>query len=78
MMSEWQPIETAPNEDGLLHIRGLWVFSAKNRKPLYFDAVAGYLECGDFLAADGDDPGWRTEDYDHWMPLPPPPTEEPR
>jgi hypothetical protein len=70
----WQPIETAPNEDGFLHVRGVWVYSAQTGRKLYFDACAGYLEGGDFLASDGEDHGWRPEDYSYWMPLPPPPT----
>jgi hypothetical protein len=69
----WQPIETAPKEDGHMHLRGVWVFSAQTGKRMYFDVCAGYLECGDFLSSDGEDHGWRPEDYTHWMPLPEPP-----
>jgi hypothetical protein len=73
---KWQPIETAPNEDCLVHLRGVWVYSATSKARLYFDICAGYLECGDFLSADGEDHGWRPEDYTHWMPLPAPPQED--
>jgi hypothetical protein len=72
-MMEWQPIETAPKEDQVLHARGVWVHSNATGNRLYFDVCAGYLQDGDFLAADGDDYGWRPEDYTHWMPLPEPP-----
>jgi hypothetical protein len=69
----WQLIETAPKEDGVLHVRGLWVYSSLTGDPIYFDACAGYLEDGDFLKSDGEDYGWRHDDYTHWMPLPAPP-----
>ena len=70
---EWQPIETAPDADGIIHVRGVWVHSSQTGKRMYFDARAGYLESGDFVCADGDDHGWRPEDYTHWHPLPKPP-----
>ena len=72
-MSDWQPIETAPKCDGVAHIRGVWVHSATTRKRMYFDVCPGYLESGDFIAMDGEDYGWRPEDYSHWMHLPEPP-----
>ena len=72
-MTQWQPIETAPDEDGVLHVRATWVHSATTSNPLYFDVCAGYLSEGDFVSASGDDHGWRPEDYTHWMPLPEPP-----
>ena len=71
----WQPIETAPDDDGLLHVRGVWVHDRASGKRLYFDAVAGYLEDGEFVTASGDHYGWRPEDYTHWMPIPPPPAD---
>jgi hypothetical protein len=67
---EWQPIETAPKDDGVLHVRGLWVYSAKSGDSLYFDACAGYMQDGDFVTACDDQYGWRPEDYTHWIPLP--------
>ena len=70
-MSEWQPIETetAPEEP---HVRGLWVFSAQTKKPLYFCADIGYVnDDGVFVCMDGDDVfGWSADDYDWWAPLP--------
>jgi hypothetical protein len=72
-MTDWQPISTAPTEDGVLHVRGVWVYSHSTGKPLYFDVCAGWLEGGDFISPDGEDHGWRPEDYTHWCPL----SEEP-
>jgi hypothetical protein len=81
-MNEWQPIETAPTDEGVLHVRGLWVYSVITGRPLYFDVCAGYLEGGAFrgafVSAGGDDYGWRPEDYTHWMPLPPEPEPAPK
>jgi hypothetical protein len=74
----WQPIETAPSEDHVPHVRGLWVYSAQTGCALYFDMCAGYLQCGDFISNGGEDYGWRPEDYTHWMPLPEPPAQEDR
>jgi len=71
----WQPIETAPSENHVLHIRSLWVYSALTGSALYFDMCAGYLENGDFISPSGDNCGWRPEDYTHWMPLPAPPSQ---
>jgi hypothetical protein len=70
---EWQPIDTAPQDDGVLHVRALWVYSSSTKKPLYFEACAGVVSDGDFVSISGDDYGWRPEDYTHWMPLPEPP-----
>ena len=69
----WQPIETAPENEGVAHIRGVWVHNATTKKPMYFDVCPGYLEDGGFIAIDGEDHGWRPDDYSHWMPLPQPP-----
>ena len=33
----WQPIETAPKEDRVLHVRGIWLHSAVTGNRLYFD-----------------------------------------
>ena len=68
----WQPIETAPR-DGTGHVRGLWVHSAKTGKPIYWEAIAGYVndDC-EFVDHDSNAP-WRADDYTHWMPLPAPP-----
>ena len=71
----WQPIETAPENEGVAHIRGVWVHNATTKKPMYFDVCPGYLEDGGFIAIDGEDHGWRPDDYSHWMPLPQPPGE---
>jgi len=71
----WQPIETAPENEGVAHIRGVWAHNATTKKPMYFDVCPGYLEDGGFIAIDGEDHGWRPDDYSHWMPLPQPPGE---
>ena len=76
-MTKWQPIETAPQDDGVLHVRGLWVHSSITGKRLYFDACAGFLSEGDFLAADGDDHGWAPDSYEYWHPLDMPPEGQP-
>jgi hypothetical protein len=76
MTDKWQPIETAPTEDGVLHVRALCVHSHLTGNRLYFYAVAGYLEDGDFVSASGGGFGWRPEDYTHWMPLPAEPSDE--
>jgi len=74
---EWQPIDTAPGVDGGLHIRGMWVYSAMSRKPLYWTADYGYVdEDGDFIFASGDDTGWEASSYTHWRHLPHPPATE--
>lgn len=70
---EWKHIKTAPNEEGILHIRGLWVYSNSTGKQLYFDACAGYVQDGFFVAANGDDWGWKADDFSYWIPLPEPP-----
>jgi hypothetical protein len=73
---EWFKVDDPDNPapDDCLHIRGLWVHSAETGKRLYWTANCGFLsDDGDFLYCDGDDPGWRAEDYTHWMPLPAPP-----
>lgn len=70
-MSEWQPIETAPN-DGTLHVRGLIVRSAIRGRQ-WWEAIAGRMnDDGEFVDHDDNSP-WRAEDYTHWMPLPEPP-----
>jgi hypothetical protein len=74
-MMKWQPIETAPTEDGVLHLRAVWVYSHSTGKRLYFDICAGCLNEGEFESMSGDDYGWRPEDYTHWTPLPAPPKE---
>ena len=70
---EWQPIETAPKD--VLHVRALWVYSAQTKRPVRWEAIAGYFddETGEFCDHDGNSP-WRADDYTHWMPLPKPPT----
>jgi hypothetical protein len=60
MMSEWQPIETAP-KDGTWYLT--WGPSGHS--------LARYLDC----MSDPDMAGWFEGDNDtHWMPLPNPPT----
>lgn len=76
-IDRWIDIETAPTEVGLLHVRGLWVFSSETKLPLGFETLAGWLtDDGDFVDHDGNSP-WRPEDYSHWLPLPPPPPVPP-
>jgi hypothetical protein len=70
---KWRLIKSAPKEDGVLHVRGVWVHSATTGDRLYFDACAGYLEDGEFVAADGEDHCWQADDFTHWTPLPPAP-----
>ena len=69
----WRGIETAPKVDGVLHVRGLWVYSSLRDGLVRFDACAGYLVDGEFVSPCGDDFGWDADDYDYWMPLPAPP-----
>jgi hypothetical protein len=71
----WQPIETAPTEDGVPHVRGVWIYNADTGNPLYFDMCAGYLEDGCFVVPCGDDYGLHPDDYTHWVPLPKAPEE---
>ncbi len=69
----WQPIETAP-KDGRPHVRGLWVTNNRTGAK-WWETISGRIDDGgDFVDHDGNSP-WRHEDYSHWMPLPPPPTE---
>lgn len=76
-MSEWQSIETAPN-DGSEHIRGLWVTIKRSgaEDEIQWRSYAGFIhdESGRFLDVDyGEDFGWEADDFSHWMPLPEPP-----
>jgi len=80
LLAGWQPIETAP-EDGSTHVRGLWVRCArKDAEPFYYweSDIGSISDEGEFLSSNGDDFGWRADDYTHWMPEPkpavPPPT----
>lgn len=75
-MTEWRDISSAPDEP---HIRGMWVFGADDRRPLYFCVNAGYVDDdGAFVSMDGaDDFGWSADDYDWWAPLPLPVPEPP-
>jgi len=77
-MSEWQPIETAPQDEP--HIRGMWVFNAQTGKPIYFVADAGYVDDdGAFVHLSGyDDHGWGPDAYDWWSPLPLPFPQPPK
>lgn len=71
LVPQWQPIETAPDEPGYLHMRGVWVCCVYTGMPLYFAADVGWLtEDGEFELPSGDDTGWRAEDYDWWCPVP--------
>lgn len=73
-LSGWRSIDTAPDNEGEMHLRGVWVFCINQhgeKYPAYFQADCGYLnESGDFLSTDGDDFGWAAEDYDWWAPIP--------
>lgn len=81
-VGEWQPIESAPTEEGVLHLRGLWVHTLNNQGksvPVYFQVDCGVLnENEEFVSMSGDDFGWSADDYDWWMPVtqsvPPTPT----
>lgn len=72
-MSEWQPIETAPN-DGTPHIRGLHVHNNRGDF-IYWDCHAGRIndETGQFEDLGGEHTGWDADDYTHWTTLPEPP-----
>jgi len=76
-MSEWQPIETAPDTP---HFRGLWVRHQKTsyRNYWYWDCCAGFIddEDGRWKTLSGDDCGWEAEDFTHWLPFPQPPEEK--
>lgn len=72
-MSKWKPIETAP--DDVAHVRGLWVYSAETKEPMYWQADCGCVSIdGDFIGSNGDNFGWQAGDYTHWTPLPEPPS----
>lgn len=67
----WQPIETAP-KDGTGHLRGRWINSQGKRPTWTVDS--GYVDDdGEFVSFNGNETGWQTDDYTHWMPLPAPP-----
>lgn len=72
-MSEWQPIETAPN-DGTPHIRGLHVHNNRGDF-IYWDCHAGRIndETGQFEDLGGEHTGWDADDYTHWTTLLEPP-----
>lgn len=72
----WSSDMDAAPKDGTLHLRGLWVHSAKTGKPLYWQVDAGGYDDGEFTGPHGDDFGWSADDYTHWMPLPSPPKGE--
>jgi hypothetical protein len=72
-MTDWQPIETAPN-DGNFRLYGLWV---RGRAGTWFEAY--------YLARDEDDgrmletstdifSAWSFEDFTHWADAPAPPS----
>lgn len=67
-MSQWQPIETAPNGSLLLHdaasgVTAIGFFGKHNHVPIF-----GWVYQTEFY--DGELDGLRPT---HWMPLPPPP-----
>lgn len=69
-MSEWQPIETAPHEDGwikrcLFAKRYDWGWSVWVGQRDSYDMWLGVQDGGGC---------WDCEVPSHWMPLPPPPT----
>lgn len=71
-MSEWQPIETAP--DDRPHVRGVWV-GVRNEdgwSPTTFQMSVGYIDddTGEWLDANGDDTGWSADDYQYWCEIP--------
>ncbi len=59
------------------HIRGLWVFRAKTKERLYFQASLGHIhdETGEFVGEYDEDFGFAAEDYTHWTPLLAPPED---
>ena len=67
---KWQRIKDTPPPIDRLHVRGLWVHSAKTNKPLYWEAMAGFIddETGEFHDHDNNTP-WSADDYTHWHDL---------
>lgn len=74
-MTDWQAIESAP-KDGTAFLAYLRVFSSETRELLF--GVTHLVYCDDETGDLHDDceQGWRLEDYEYWMPLPPPPSDQ--
>lgn len=79
-MSEWRPIGMMTRRQAEeTHFRGLWVYDATTKEPLYWDAVCGFVDDdGEFVTLSGDDCGWSADDFTHWMPNPRLPASERR
>lgn len=61
-MSEWKPIETAPDTPVLAYMKGMILVAIRsNESPVHFQIIGG-IESFAFMAS-------------HWMPLPEPPKE---
>lgn len=74
-MSDWQPIETAPKDGTLV------LFACPKR--VGYSIFVGFMLEGDGFIVRGDTnrfrsfPGEWQYSATHWMPLPPPPKEQP-
>lgn len=68
-MSEWQPIETMPTDDGWSdHV----LFGIM--RPWGWEQWVGQCDDGDiWLGRDGEGACWECDVPTHWQPLPPPP-----
>ena len=68
----WQPIETAPKDGGVL--LGTWFSTWNQQSAIHIETVC--FSFGKWIYAyDGDS---CPQPPTHWMPIPPPPTQEPQ
>lgn len=67
---KWHSTKHTPAPADRIHVRGLWVYSAETGKPIYWYAIAGFVddETGEFSDSDNNTP-WRADDYTHWHDL---------
>lgn len=71
----WQDISTAP-QDGTPFLATTRVFNHLSGRFSHHDTHVIYCDDETGEIHDDCELGWRLEDYEHWMPLPPPPAEE--